>query len=213
VDEAQARSEYLKFFGLIVFFGLLMAGAAWLRPRIGEPPPPPSTATPVALPSPTAITWLSLESAVPDVTTTELVPSRPPEQSSTPEPTTEPTPEPTPEPTLELMPETYVVRAGDTLSRIGRAYGVTVDRLAAANSISNPNLILVGQTLIIPGRETPVPSATPVEAQVETYVVRPGDTLWRISRDLGADMGALAAANQIADVNRIRAGQVLTVPR
>jgi LysM repeat protein len=120
----------------------------------------------------------------------------------------------TPEPTLEPTPETYVVRPGDTLFRIGRAYGVTVDQLAAANAISNPNRILVGQVLIIPGRGVGAPAAAPPdEAQVETYVVRPGDTLWRISRDLNVDLDALAAANEIVDVNRIRAGQVLTVPR
>jgi LysM repeat protein len=88
-----------------------------------------------------------------------------------------------------------------------------VDQLAAANSISNPNRIMVGQVLIIPGRGEPPPAVQPVEALVETYVVRPGDTLWRISRDLQVDLDTLAAANQIADVNRIRVGQVLTVPR
>jgi LysM repeat protein len=208
MDEAEVRSEYLRFFGLIVFFGLLMGGAAWLRPRIENAPTAPA-ATLAPLPSPVAITWLALESADTALTATEVVPS------PTPEPTAEPssTPLPTPEPTVEVTPETYVVRAGDTLSRIGRAYGVTVDQLAAANSISNPNRITVGQVLTIPGRGIPAPAAPPGEPEIETYVVRPGDTLWRISRELKVDLDALAAANQIADVNRIRAGQVLTIPR
>ncbi len=46
--------------------------------------------------------------------------------------------------------QVYTVRAGDTLYSIARRYGVTVQRIASANRITNPNLIRVGQVLIIP---------------------------------------------------------------
>ena len=58
-------------------------------------------------------------------------------------------------------------------------------------------------TLTIPVDAPAAPAAS------ETYVVRPGDTLFVIARDLGLDMDALAAANAITDVNRIEVGQVL----
>ena len=54
----------------------------------------------------------------------------------------------------------------------------------------------------------PVDSSTVTDSPA-TYVVRPGDTLFVIARDLGVDMDALAAANAITDVNRIEVGQVL----
>lgn len=44
----------------------------------------------------------------------------------------------------------YTVKRGDTLSKIGVKYGVTVPELAKANGIINHNLIKVGQVLIIP---------------------------------------------------------------
>lgn len=44
------------------------------------------------------------------------------------------------------------------------------------------------------------------------YVVRPGDTLFVIARDLGVDMHELAALNAIVDINRIEVGQVLQLP-
>lgn len=44
------------------------------------------------------------------------------------------------------------------------------------------------------------------------YVVQPGDTLSGIARQLGTDVRALAEANDIADANRILAGQELRVP-
>ncbi len=42
------------------------------------------------------------------------------------------------------------VRRGDTLSAIGREYGVSVWRLAQTNGIHNPDLIYPGQRLCIP---------------------------------------------------------------
>ena len=44
----------------------------------------------------------------------------------------------------------YTVKAGDTLYAIAVKYGTTVQAIAAANNISNPNLISVGQVLKIP---------------------------------------------------------------
>lgn len=46
----------------------------------------------------------------------------------------------------------YVVRRGDTLGRIAERLGTTVEELAAANGISDPNRIRAGQTLNVPGR-------------------------------------------------------------
>lgn len=45
--------------------------------------------------------------------------------------------------------KTYTVRPGDTLSGIASKHGTTVEKLASANGISNPNLIYAGQRLRI----------------------------------------------------------------
>lgn len=71
-----------------------------------------------------------------------------------------------PTPVPPVNPSTYVVRAGDTLSQIARTFNTTVAALVQANNIANPNLIYVGQVLIIPGSTTapptPPPGPTPV---------------------------------------------------
>jgi LysM repeat protein len=64
---------------------------------------------------------------------------------------------------------TYTVQAGDTLTRIANRYGVTVADLVAWNDIANPDLIEVGQQLIIHVSEdwaqpTFPPSAPPTAA-------------------------------------------------
>lgn len=43
----------------------------------------------------------------------------------------------------------YTVKAGDTLSGIAKRYGTTYQRLAQVNNIANPNLIYVGQKIVI----------------------------------------------------------------
>lgn len=61
----------------------------------------------------------------------------------------------------------YIVRSGDTLSALAEQYGTTVDAILAANGLSDPNSLQIGQALIIPSLlATPmpqVPSETPIE--------------------------------------------------
>ena len=60
----------------------------------------------------------------------------------------------------EPQPTTYTVQSGDSLSAIAARYGTTVEALAAANGISDPNLIEVGQVLTIPTGQTTAPDTT-----------------------------------------------------
>jgi len=51
-------------------------------------------------------------------------------------------------------PGTYIVRRGDTLASIAARFGTSVSRLMRANNIANPNVIYVGQRLLISGGGT-----------------------------------------------------------
>ena len=59
-------------------------------------------------------------------------------------------PQPAPQPVTPPPSVTYTVKPGDSLYAIAVKYGTTVQAIAAANNISNPNLIQVGQVLNIP---------------------------------------------------------------
>ena len=97
----------------------------------------------------------------------------------------------------------YTVVAGDTLSAIAAHYGVTADAIVAANGIQNPNLIYTGQRLSIPIGGT--------VSTKHTYTVQSGDTLSGIAAKFGTTYQEIAAANGIADPNRIYPGQQLVI--
>ena len=61
--------------------------------------------------------------------------------------TAEPSPTPTPLPT----PQVYMVAKGDTMSRIAKRFGVTIDEIMAANpQIKDPDKITIGDEITIP---------------------------------------------------------------
>jgi LysM repeat protein len=117
-----------------------------------------------------------------------------------------------------LAQQIHVVAPGETLFRIALRYGVTVQAIAQANNITNPNLIFVGQRLTIPaGGTSPVPTPAPgapapTPAPSGTYTVARGDTLASIARRFGTSFQAIAQANGITNPNRIFVGQVLRIP-
>src|SRR4051812_5403854 len=111
--------------------------------------------------------------------------------------------------------QTYTVRSGDTLSGIAARYGTSVAALASRNGISNPNMIYVGQRLVV-GGSAPSPGATtptaPPASGSSTYSVRPGDTLSGIASRYGTTVSTLASLNGISNPNLIYVGQTLRLP-
>ncbi len=66
------------------------------------------------------------------------------------EETSSPLPVVTPTPTGPL---TYTVQSGDTLSALAEQHDVSIEALVAANNLINPDVLQVGQVLIIPDNE------------------------------------------------------------
>ncbi|MFA5899488.1 MAG: peptidoglycan DD-metalloendopeptidase family protein [Hyphomicrobium sp.] len=136
--------------------------------------------------------------------------------------------DPQPTPSLANPGDSIEVQQGDTLYGISRRHNVSVAELMQLNSLTNPNLKL-GQRLYLPqgvaaNRASPPPvtqtasvSVPPLSSDAPSryhgsYTVRPGDSIYGISRMHGVSAAELQQANGITDARSVKAGTVLRVP-
>lgn len=110
-----------------------------------------------------------------------------------------------------IVAQTYRVRSGDVLGSIARRYGVSVSNLKYWNNLSS-NLIRVGQKLYIESSNYSSPAVAQTNSSGQkTYVVRPGDSLWIISKKhAGISVEELKRLNNL-NSNSIKPGQRLVV--
>jgi N-acetylmuramoyl-L-alanine amidase len=107
-----------------------------------------------------------------------------------------------------------VVQPGQTLSSVATSFDTTVAALASANNLVDPNNIVVGSVLRIPGPGSPALAATNAPgASGASVVVAAGDTLMGIAHQHGTTVNALATVNNLTDPNRVVMGSVLKIPR
>ena len=104
---------------------------------------------------------------------------------------------------------TVTVEAGDSLSKIAKAHGMTVERLAALNAICDINQLFVGQVLLL-GEEQPEadPDAAPTGVSV---TVQAGDSVSKIAKRYDTTVDAILSGNDISDPNLIFVGQTLVI--
>jgi membrane-bound lytic murein transglycosylase D len=112
------------------------------------------------------------------------------------------------------------VRKGESLSIIARRYGTSVRSIMAMNGLRRSNYVKAGWKLKIPtrGTYTPIKKASlpkydlKVKGEFMEYVVRKGDSLWRIASRFGTTTKTIQSINQLNNTH-LRIGQVLKIPK
>jgi LysM repeat protein len=95
-----------------------------------------------------------------------------------------------------------LVEAGDSLSSIAFDHGVTVEALMAANGLTDPDLVYMGQELVIPvDGGVPTTTAPPLVVTVEY-----GESLSIIAARHGVTVSAIMEENDLTDPDRIYVG-------
>jgi LysM repeat protein len=103
----------------------------------------------------------------------------------------------------------YVVNAGDTLTRIAKTNDVSVRELAQWNGLPDPDLIRVGEQL----RVTAGAPAGAAAGEAARYVVPAGETLSHVALMWGTTVEAVQRANGLKDPDHVEAGQALVRPK
>lgn len=101
---------------------------------------------------------------------------------------------------------TYTVKPGDSLSKIARSHGCSVEALAKTNGIKLGAVIQAGQKL-----KVPVPSKPAQSATTGSHVIQPGDTFSSISRQYNIPVESLLVANVGLDPKSLKPGQKITL--
>jgi murein DD-endopeptidase MepM/ murein hydrolase activator NlpD len=99
----------------------------------------------------------------------------------------------------------YIVQSGDNLTSIASQFGITQDELIAANAITDPNLLAVGDQLIIPGLEG-------ITGVLMTRKVAFGSTLNSLAVENTVDRKLLTKLNHITSPIELYTGVSLIIP-
>jgi LysM repeat protein len=123
---------------------------------------------------------------------------------------------------------TYTIKYGDVLDVIAASYDVSVDCLAEASDIADPNQIRPGDTLVISSACPPYDGLAFVPSPREategqggggpslsngdvSYTVRRGDVLDLIAASFDVSAKCIADESELADPNRINIGDELKI--
>jgi LysM repeat protein len=123
--------------------------------------------------------------------------------------------------------DVYTVRPGDSLSTIAQAHGYSLADLMTANQIDNPDMVYVGQALMLPAPAVTATAAVTatvtatVAAPVHVgaprrgyfyYTVKPGDTLSELAREFDTTVLALLEYNDLPNAETVFEGLNLRIP-
>jgi LysM repeat protein len=168
-----------------------------------------------------SLSFLATDTPTPTLTFT---PTNTPVPSETPTVTQTPSVTPTPTP---ASPFTYKVQDGDTLVGIIDSQGLgnnpnALQLIIFLNPNVDPNNLIVGEDILLPNPDMPLPTATPIPSDLPrgtkiVYTIQSGDSLELIASKFNSTVEAILALKEneeagITDANTIFAGQKIVVP-
>ena len=109
------------------------------------------------------------------------------------------------------VPESVTVEKGDSLSKIAKRYGTTVDALVRINELCDANQIFVGQVVLLEDPDADADAAAEDRVETAIVTVQPGDSLSKIAKHHDTTVEELMALNDIDDPNLLFVGQELLV--
>ena len=110
------------------------------------------------------------------------------------------------------VPDTYQVRAGDTITSVSDHFGIPTPLLLSLNGLSWNSILHEGQVVRLTATPSKQRGMAPPRVSSNQYEVEPGDSLQSIAERLGMSVQALASANDLDPLGEVAPGDVLTLP-
>ena len=110
----------------------------------------------------------------------------------------------------QLPGQRHQVRSGETIAGIAAKYGISAADFARWNGLQDGTLY--ANTSLVLYNPGTLPGVSSGSSSGGTHTVRSGENLASIARKYGSTASAIAQASGVTDVNKIRVGQVLTIP-
>ena len=113
-----------------------------------------------------------------------------------------------------VVPNSYTVRSGDTISAIATAHGLATGDVLGTNGLSVRSVIYPGQVVRLasaPAMEAAV-SVAPLTAARTTHTIASGETITAVAKAAGVSVQAVLEANGLGWTSIIYPGQVLNLP-
>lgn len=95
----------------------------------------------------------------------------------------------------------HVVNRGDVMWKLADYYHSTIPQILEANGMTNPNQLLIGQSLVIPSED------------YYLYKIRPKDTLWNIANKYKVTVNEILLNNTIENPNNLIVGTLINIPQ
>jgi len=112
-------------------------------------------------------------------------------------------------PAMRTEPEQYIVQPGDTLGIIAQRYGVSLEELVKANELKNPNILDVGQMVIVP---VPTPQGLGPDFKIvpdSELVYGPASVLFNIQAFVESQGGYLAGYREEVEGKHLTGDQII----
>ncbi|MCA1647006.1 MAG: LysM peptidoglycan-binding domain-containing protein [Chloroflexi bacterium] len=109
-------------------------------------------------------------------------------------------PEPEAAPPPPAKPTSHTVEEGETLRMLAARFGISLETIMAANGLRDPDLLKVGQDLVI------------LPSDGVLYTLKDGESIRRIADRFGVDPNDIVKANDLGDPDVVQPGTQLMVP-
>ena len=109
---------------------------------------------------------------------------------------------------LHAYAETKITaQEGDTLLKLSKEYGIPLKELMHKNSFNDANKIIEGEVIIIPKKIYKSKDKEPMN-----YIVKEGDTLYKIARDYNVSINDIISVNNFDNASFLKPNQIILLP-